>query len=95
MRIFLTSLLLVFGLVMGSFGFIRLTWSDFALMLVLGLGNGYIAILYDLLATTPVLLTVGMLTAARFGSVGTVSLAASFQRVLKLPRFGASSLASR
>jgi malate permease and related proteins len=51
----------------------------------LGSRYGYIAILYDLLATTPVLLTVGMLIAARFGSGGSVSLVASFQRVLKLP----------
>lgn len=51
----------------------------------LGARYGYIAILYDLLATTPVLLTVGMLTAARFGSGGTVSLAASLKRVLRLP----------
>ena len=51
----------------------------------LGAEYGYIAILYDLLATTPVLLTVGMLTAARFGSGREVSLAASFRRVLRLP----------
>jgi len=51
----------------------------------LGARYGYVAILYDLLATTPVLLTVGMLIAARFGSGGTVSLSASFRRVLKLP----------
>lgn len=50
----------------------------------LGARYGYIAILYDLLATTPILLTVGMLTAARFGS-GAVSLAASLKRVLRLP----------
>lgn len=51
----------------------------------LGARYAYIAILYDLLATTPVLLTVGMLTAARFGSGGTVSLSASLRRVLTLP----------
>lgn len=51
----------------------------------LGAQYGYIAILYDLLATTPILLTIGMLIAARFGSGGSVSLAASFKRVLKLP----------
>jgi MFS family permease len=44
MRIFLVVLLAVFGLVLGSFGFIRSTWVDFALMLMLGLGNGYLAI---------------------------------------------------
>jgi len=45
MQVFLVALLVVFGLVLGSFGFIRNTWVDFALMLLLGLGNGYIAIL--------------------------------------------------
>jgi MFS family permease len=44
MRVFLIALLVVFGLVLGSFGFIRSTWVDFALMLLLGLGNGYISI---------------------------------------------------
>ena len=44
MRVFLVALLVVFGLVLGSFGFIRSTWVDFALMLLLGLGNGYISI---------------------------------------------------
>jgi hypothetical protein len=44
MRVFLIALLVVFGLVLGSFGFIRSTWVDFALMIMLGLGNGYISI---------------------------------------------------
>ena len=44
MRVFLVALLAVFGLVLGSFGFIRSTWVDFGLMLLLGLGNGYISI---------------------------------------------------
>ena len=44
MRLFLIALLAVFGLVLGSFGFIRPTWVDFSLMLLLGLGNGYISI---------------------------------------------------
>lgn len=52
---------------------------------MLGQEYGYIAILYDLLATTPVLLTVGMMTAARFGTGKPVSLAASLRRVLRLP----------
>jgi len=45
MRVFLIALLAVFGLVLGSFGFIRNTWVDFALILLLGLGNGYISII--------------------------------------------------
>ena len=44
MRVFLIALLVVFGLVLGAFGFIRSTWMDFALMLLIGLGNGYISI---------------------------------------------------
>ena len=44
MRVFLIALLVVFGLVLGSFGFLRSTWLDFGLMLLLGVGNGYISI---------------------------------------------------
>ena len=52
---------------------------------MLGAQFGYVAILYDLLAATPVLLTVGVFIAARYGSGKAVSIAASLQRVLKLP----------
>jgi predicted permease len=52
---------------------------------MLGRQFGYAAILYDLLATTPVLLTLGVFIAARFGSGKPVSLAHSVRRVLRLP----------
>ena len=45
MSIFLIALLAAFGVALGLFGFIRLTWVDFGLNLILGMGNGYIAIL--------------------------------------------------
>ena len=45
MSVFLIVLLASFGLALGSFGFIRSTWVDFGLMLILGVGNGYISIL--------------------------------------------------
>jgi MFS family permease len=45
MRIFLLALLATFGVVISCLGFIILTWLDFALMLLLGLGNGYISII--------------------------------------------------
>jgi MFS family permease len=45
MRLFLIALLAVFGIAMGTVGFITLTWVDFGLMLLLGLGNGYITII--------------------------------------------------
>jgi len=52
---------------------------------VFGAGQGYVAILYDLLASTPVLFTAGTLISARFGSGKSVSLAASVKRVVMLP----------
>ncbi len=39
------TLLTAFGVVTGVMGFVTLTWLDFALMLLLGLGNGYVAII--------------------------------------------------
>jgi len=45
MKVFLLALITAFGVVVGSLGFIRSTWVDFALMLLLGLGNGYISII--------------------------------------------------
>jgi MFS family permease len=45
MTVFLLILLAAFGVAIGLFSIIRLTWVDFGLNLVLGLGNGYIAIL--------------------------------------------------
>jgi MFS family permease len=45
LRVFLVALLTAFGLIMASYGFIRSTWVDFALTFVLGVGNGYLAIL--------------------------------------------------
>ncbi|NOH02834.1 MAG: MFS transporter [Chloroflexi bacterium] len=45
MSAFLILLLASFGVSLGFFGFIRSTWLDFSLMLLLGAGNGYVAIL--------------------------------------------------
>ena len=40
------ALLAAFGVVVGSLGFIPSTWVDFSLLLLLGLGNGYITIIF-------------------------------------------------
>ncbi|MFL7869899.1 MAG: MFS transporter [Anaerolineales bacterium] len=45
MNVIVITLLAGFGAVIGSLGFIASTWIDFGLMLLLGLGNGYIAII--------------------------------------------------
>lgn len=52
---------------------------------MLGAEHGYVAVLYDLLATTPLLFTLGVFMAARYGSGKEVSLASSIRRVLRLP----------
>ncbi|HUJ17407.1 MAG TPA: AEC family transporter [Nitrospirota bacterium] len=52
---------------------------------MMGSRFGYVAILYDLLATTPVLLTLGVFIAARYGSGASASLGDSLGRVLRLP----------
>lgn len=44
LSVFLVALLVTFGVVLASFGWITLTWIDFILMLVLGIGNGYIGL---------------------------------------------------
>ena len=44
MQVFLVGLLTAFGAVLVALGYLRSTWIDFALMLLLGLGNGYISI---------------------------------------------------
>ena len=46
MRFIMIAVLVVFGVVIGSLGFIPSTWMDFCLMLLLGLGNGYISIIF-------------------------------------------------
>ena len=45
MRVFLVLLIAAFGIVMGSFGFLRSTAVDFLLMLLLGVGDGYLSII--------------------------------------------------
>lgn len=44
MRLFLIALLSAFGIATGIMGFINQTWVDFGLMLLLGLGVGYVTI---------------------------------------------------
>ena len=45
MKTILIALLAAFGVVIASLGFVPSTWVDFASLLLLGLGNGYIAII--------------------------------------------------
>lgn len=45
MRWIIILLIAAFGIVIGSLGFIPSTWIDFGLLLLLGSGNGYIAVI--------------------------------------------------
>jgi MFS family permease len=45
MRWIMILLFAAFGIVIGTLGFIPYTWFDFGLLLLLGLGNGYSAVL--------------------------------------------------
>jgi len=52
---------------------------------MLGSERAYVAVLYDLFASTPLLLTLGVFVAARYGSGKTESFASSIKRVFMLP----------
>ncbi len=52
---------------------------------MIGQEKGYVAILYDLLAHTPLMLTIGAFIAARYGSGEEVTAAGSLKRVVLLP----------
>jgi len=52
---------------------------------VLGTQHAYVAILYDQLANTPLLLTLGTFISARYGSGKMPSASASLKRVVSLP----------
>ena len=75
-----------FGVMMLSAAFGNVTYLGLPVITeMLGSRYGYVAVLYDLLAATPVLLTLGVFIAARYGSGKSVSVLASFKRVLRLP----------
>ncbi len=75
-----------FGVMVLASGFGNVTYLGLPVIIgMLGEQFGYVAILYDLLAATPVLLTIGVFAAARYGSGKNVSIGASLLRVLKLP----------
>jgi hypothetical protein len=63
-----------FGAVIGSLGFIPWTWVDFGLLLLLGLGNGYIGILlFTWMQTrTPKEMLGRMMSMLMFASTGLV-----------------------
>lgn len=75
-----------FGVMMFAAAFGNVTFLGLPVVTeMLGPEHAYVAILFDQLASTPMLLTIGVFVAARYGSGENVSLASSLKRVFALP----------
>ncbi len=75
-----------FGVMLLSASFGNVTYLGLPVITeMLGAQHGYVAILYDLLASTPILLTAGVFIAAHYGGGESVPFATSLRRMLKLP----------
>ena len=74
MRVLLIALMTAFGIVVAVLGFISSTWVDFGMMLLLGLGNGYISIiLFTWIQTrTPKAMLGRMMSILMFANTGLV-----------------------
>ncbi len=84
MRWIMVACIAAFGAVIGSLGFIPYTWVDFALLLLLGLGNGYIAILLItwMQTRTPKDMLGRMMSLLMFSSTGLVPISQALAGVL-------------
>jgi predicted permease len=82
-----------FGVVMLSAAFGNVMYLGLPVITeALGPQYGYVAVLYDLLASTPILLTIGVFIAARYGSGKSVSFTESIKRVVLLsPLWGVAA----
>lgn len=74
MRLFLITVLASFGIVLGLIGFINITWVDVSLMLLLGLGNGYITIILftSIQTRTPKMMLGRIMSLLMLASIGLV-----------------------
>jgi predicted permease len=76
----------VFGVLVLAAVFGNVTYLGLPVIAeMLGPNEAYAAILYDQLASTPILLTAGVFLAARYGKGKAVSIGASLKRVALLP----------
>ncbi|NOX41730.1 MAG: MFS transporter [Alphaproteobacteria bacterium] len=84
MCLILITLLTAFGVVTGVMGFVSLTWLDFALMLLLGLGNGYVAIiLFTTIQTrTPKTMMGRIMSLLMLSSIGLVPVSQTLAGVI-------------
>jgi MFS family permease len=75
-RFIILAVFAAFGLVTGLLGYITITWVDFSLLLMLGLGNGYIAILmFTWMQTrTPKEMLGRMMSLVMFSSTGLIPI---------------------
>jgi MFS family permease len=73
-----------FGIVIGSLGIITSTWLDFALLLLLGLGNGFFAVLLITWMQTriPKEMLGRMMALLMFSSIGLAPISQAISGVL-------------
>jgi MFS family permease len=84
MNAIMITLIGAFGLVVGLLGFIAYTWVDFALLFLIGLGNGYIAIiLFTWIQTrTPKDMLGRMMSLITFSSTGLVPISQALAGII-------------
>ncbi|MCP4360583.1 MAG: MFS transporter [Chloroflexi bacterium] len=84
MRQLLLALLTLFGCVLGLMGFINSTWVDFGLMLLLGLGNGYVTIILftSIQARTPKKMLGRIMSLLMLSSAGLVPVSQALSGVV-------------
>jgi MFS family permease len=84
MRMVVIALLTAFGVVIGSLGFISSTWLDFSLLFLMGLGNGYITILFFtwMQTRTPKDMLGRMMSILMFSGSGLVPLSQAISGVI-------------
>ena len=84
MRWIIILLFAAFGIVIGSLGFIPYTWIDFGLLFLLGLGNGYAAILMItwIQTRTPKEMLGRMMALLMLSSTGLVPIAQALSGVI-------------
>jgi MFS family permease len=84
MNVIMITLVGAFGLVVGALGFISSTWLDFALLALLGFGNGYIAIILFtwIQNRTPKDMLGRMMSLITFSSTGLVPISQALAGVI-------------
>ena len=88
LRLIVIALFAGFGIVIGSLGILTYTWLDFGLLFVLGLGNGFLAVLWMtwMQTRTPKEMLGRMMALLMFSSTRLMPISQAISGALQLPR---------